>query len=342
MANAYSIDLPTETKIIAALAGFTLCVVSIVYTVNLTTDLASTFEEQLLMGAIGTALELCKFIFIPLGISLISVGLWARGLPILIIGTILLVVSVVASLGFLSSRTNEISESARVQSDEYIIANYDMEVINKQIETLESAAAVDAKSKYGYVRARAREAQEEIKELRYERSALLDQMNSIDGQSMTSAGALFDGLSELFGPHPEVIKEWAYFILSLLLEFCALAAISIAGMAHTRDNLVLVQKAIRLPQESNDDSLDNEDDCTAPHCTDTPSSAASVPRIEDEARYRNIRKAVRCGSLRPTTRALKNAGCSNDFSLEYLRRMAHEGVIERVGRGYRLKTSTAQ
>lgn len=341
MANTYSIDLPTETKIIAAIAGFTLCVVSIIYTVNLTTDLASSFEEQILMGAIGAALELCKFIFIPLGISPISVGLWVRGLPFLIIGTILLVVSVVASLGFLSSRTNEISESARVQSDEYLIANYDMGVINKQIETLESAAEVDTKSKYGYVRARAREAQDEIKELRYERSALLDQMNAIDGQSMTSAGALFDGLSELFGFYPEVIKEWAYFILSLLLEICALAAISVASMAHTKDNLILVRKPIQLPHKPLDDDTDIDAEPIALHCTDSPSSAASVPRIEDEARYRNIRKAVRCGSLRPTTRELKNAGCSNEFSLDYLRRMAHEGIIERVGRGYRLKSNPA-
>lgn len=341
MANTYSIDLPTETKIIAAIAGFTLCIVSIVYTINLTTDLASSFQEQLLMGAIGAALELCKFIFIPLGIALISIGLWARGLPFLMIGSILLVVSVIASLGFLSSRTNEISESARVHSDEYIMANYDIDVINKQIETLESTAEVDAKSKYGYIRARASEAQKEIKELRYERSTLLDQMNTIDGQSMTSAGALFDGLSELFGPHPEVIKEWAYFILSLLLEFCALAAISVAGMVHTKDNLVLVRKAIRLPHKPREYETENDDDCTALHCTDSPSSGSSVPRLEDEARYRNIRKAVQCGAVRPTTRALKNEGCSNEFSLEYLRRMAREGILERVGRGYRLKSETA-
>ena len=72
------------------------------------------------------------------------------------------------------------------------------------------------------------------------------------------------------------------------------------------------------------------------HRTKTQQGEAFIDRLEDDARYRNVKKQVRCGSLKPTSRALKNFGVSNDHALQYLRRMTREGLLERVGRGYQL------
>lgn len=68
---------------------------------------------------------------------------------------------------------------------------------------------------------------------------------------------------------------------------------------------------------------------------------SKVNKIEDETRYQEIKQKVQSGALKPTSRKLKAAGISSEYSLIYLRRMCREGVIERVGRGYRLKQSLA-
>ena len=340
MTRSHSIELPAQTKVLSTIAGFTLCLISIIYTVQLTTDLATDFQEQLIMGAVGASLEICKFVFIPLGITLITLDRRYKGAALLAIGLVLLVVSMTASLGYLSSRTDKIAQQAKFESDDYRQLSQDIETVSNQIATLEASASKDVSNPNAYVRDRARQDQERINELRQERSRLQDQLNSIDGESMTSAGSLFSGLSKLLDSDPHLMKEKAYFVLSALIEICALAALSIAGIQHGRD----------LESQLDDDLEDNDEDQpknkvihlpheiapNVPHRTETPQGEASADRLEDEARYRNIKKQVRCGSLKPTTRALKNFGVSNDHSIQYLRRMTREGLLERVGRGYRL------
>ena len=332
MTETYSIELPVQTKILTALAGLTLCIVSIIWTINLTTDLASTTQEKVLMGAIGFALEVCKFIFIPLGIALIAMNHWWKGASFLLVGLVLLLVSQVASLGFLTSRTNMAADEAKKSTDEYQISSFDINTIQSQIMSLSTAAEADSKSDAGYLRDRARSSQGDITALRSELTGAKNELREIEGEPLTSAGILFSSLATLFNSTPEFMKGMSYFVLSLLVEICALFSLSIAGLAHTHEHMVRIKPVIHLADES--DKIGDEEN--APHCTDRPSIADSVPRIENEARYRHIRKQVRCGALSPSTRALKNAGCSNEYSLDYLRRMAHEGLIERVGRGYQL------
>lgn len=74
------------------------------------------------------------------------------------------------------------------------------------------------------------------------------------------------------------------------------------------------------------------------HRTKTQQGEAFIDRLEDEARYRNVKKQVQCSTLQSTTRVLKKFGISNDHSMQYLRRITREGLLERVGRGYRLNT----
>ena len=340
MTRSNSIELPAQTKVLSTIAGLTLCIISIIYTVQLTTDLATNFQEKLLMGAVGASLEICKFLFIPLGITFITLNSRYKGAALLVVGLVLLGVSMTASLGYLSSRTNQISEQAKVESDDYKLLSQDIETVSKQIATLEESASKDLSNPNAYVRDRARQDQERINELRQERSTLQAQLNSIDGEAMTSAGALFSGLAKLLDSDPQLMKEKAYFVLSALLEICALAALSIAGIQHGKD----------LENQLDDDLEDDEQDTpknqvihlpyqtvpNVPHRTETPQGEESRDRLEDEARYRNVKKQVRCGSLKPTSRALKNFGVSNDHALQYLRRMSREGLLERVGRGYRL------
>ena len=250
MTRSHSIELPAQTKVLSTIAGLTLCLISIIYTVQLTTDLATNFQEQLLMGAVGTSLEICKFLFIPLGITLITLDRRYKGAALLVIGLVLLGVSMTASLGYLSSRTNQISEQAKVDSDDYKLLSQDIETVSKQIATLEESAAKDLSNPNAYVRDRARQDQERINELRQERSTLQEQINSIDGEAMTSAGALFSGLAKLLDSDPQLMKEKAYFVLSALLEICALAALSVAGIQHGKD----------LESQLDDDVEDDEED----------------------------------------------------------------------------------
>ena len=340
MTRSHSIELPAQTKVLSTIAGLTLCIISIIYTVQLTTDLATNFQEQLLMGAVGTSLEICKFLFIPLGIMFITLDRRYKGAALLVVGLVLLGVSMTASLGYLSSRTNQISEQAKVESDDYKLLSQDIETVSKQIGTLEESASKDLSNPNAYVRDRARQDQERINELRQERSALQEQLNNIDGESMTSAGALFSGLAKLLNSDPQLMKEKAYFILSALLEICALAALSIAGIQHGKDLESYLDDDLEDDEQNSHKNrvihLPHQTVPNVPHRTETPQSEASRDRLEDEARYRNIKKQVRCGTVQPTTRALKNCGISNDHSMQYLRRMTREGLLERVGRGYRL------
>lgn len=92
---------------------------------------------------------------------------------------------------------------------------------------------------------------------------------------------------------------------------------------------------------------------TAPAPAEMPTAGAAEPlnRVtDDDRRYQRILAGVRAGEITPSVRAIQAAerethpdgkGCATTTAMRYLRRMARDGVIDSMGRGYVLRGAPA-
>ena len=368
MAKRHSIVLSNGSRSFAILAGVALCLVSVVYTVFLTTDLASTADEKVLMGVSGVGFEICKFLFLPVGLALLIRGYVFRGLPLIAIGLALVAVSVSASLGFLSSRTNEATEHARVNSDQYRQLDKQLITIDRQIDGLQRAADIDSGSQWAQVRNSVGDKNEQIRQLQQERKQIAASMLNIDGTQHTSAGALFDGLGELFKQDANSVKTVAYTLVAVLLELCGIAALTIAGVGSDADVQQVDRNTIRrsdsetLPEQPNAgyiaaQSIQAEqlkkpkpvEPVTEQGVTKSKHHSAVDPvagRADTgtdtgkNGRYKRIASAVKGGRLKPSIRAvMKSENVSYPVAKGYFDSLEKNGIVEKGGRTYKLAES---
>lgn len=212
------------------IAGLTLCSVSIWYTIDLLRTLGHDEPEKWLMTVTAIGFEACKFAFIPIAFALLSHRKALQGSMVFFLGLALVCVSMVASLGFLAAKTDKGVEIARIESDEYKIGQARLKTIDQSIEMLSSAAAIDSTSKWRKARENASQKALEIEALDQKRSQIIESMKTIDATSKTDTGALFIALAKGWKMKAEDAKKLCYIVVALLLELCAIAALSLAGI----------------------------------------------------------------------------------------------------------------
>jgi len=222
--------------IVLAIAGFTLCAVSLWYTINLLSSLGANEEEEWLMTITAIGFEACKFTFVPIAFAFISHRRGIEGAFVLCIGAALVGVSVVASLGFLAAKTDQGVEKARIESDEYKSSQVTLNIIDTSIATLSAAAELDSKSKYSQVRKSAAEKILQVDALEEKRYRTTEEMENIDAMSKTDTGALFISLASGWSMTAENVKKFAYIIVAILLELCSIATLYLAGVGALKVN----------------------------------------------------------------------------------------------------------
>ena len=74
---------------------------------------------------------------------------------------------------------------------------------------------------------------------------------------------------------------------------------------------------------------------------DAPQAGTDAP--DDDARFLRVRVGIEAGRIKPSLRAIYAAeGASQEVARRYLVDLEQAGVIERAGRGYALRATTAK
>lgn len=225
------IQLNSRMRNVLDFAGYTLSIVSIIFTVMLLTSLSDSSFDKLLMAATGIGFEVSKFAFVPIALLFFQRGHYKAGAASFVIGIALVMLSLSASVGFLHSKVDSSALLAKESSVEYKMIMSQVDQLDTQINNLNAAAAVDATSRYRQVRDGSSLKTQQAEQLGERKLQLLSSLNHINGLEMTSSGSLFSSIASMIDAEPQKVKFYAHLIVAVLIELCAIAALSLSGIA---------------------------------------------------------------------------------------------------------------
>jgi len=225
------IQLNSKMRLVLDFAGYTLSIVSIIFTVMLLTSLSDSNFDKLLMAATGIGFEVSKFAFVPIALLFFQRGHYKAGAASFLIGASLVLLSLSASVGFLHSKVDASALSAKEHSVEYKMTLSQVDQLDAQINNLNSAAAIDATSRYRQVRDGSSLKTQQADQLGERKLQLLSSLDQINGLEMTSSGSLFSSIASMIDAESQKVKFYAHLIVAILIELCAIAALSLSGIA---------------------------------------------------------------------------------------------------------------
>ncbi len=130
------------------------CSVSLLLTIQFIAGLkmaTSSLSDELLGAAIGVVWEASKYLFIPLGLLFLSKNRFKTkifGGGLVGLGGLLILGSVVASLGFLLEVDAKSTRFSAQKSPEYIAYSAKKDALVSQISVLTASASVDAENNF--------------------------------------------------------------------------------------------------------------------------------------------------------------------------------------------------
>ncbi len=216
-------------------AGSLLCLVSLILTIKLTLTMADDPFDQALMAALGAGIELCKWIFVSLGFALLFRFKGFLALPFLCVGVVVILVSIIASVGFWVAQEDIVSQNAVRSSTKYQAFLTLLQEKKLQIDALQKQANQDSQSRYPFVRERTKQNIQAIQVIQQEQYSILEKMEKVAGETKSSTTPLFQGLAKMFKKSPEQIKFNVYVLLSILLEICGMMAIALARLNKSQN-----------------------------------------------------------------------------------------------------------
>ncbi len=229
------IQLNSKMRNVLDFAGYTLSIVSIIFTVMLLTSLSDSNFDKLLMAATGIGFEVSKFAFVPIALLFFQRGHYKAGAASFVIGIALVMLSLSASVGFLHSKVDSSALLAKESSVEYKMIMSQVGQIDTQINNLNEAAAVDATSRYRQVRDGSSFKTQQAEQLGERKLQLLSSLENINGLEMTSSGSLFASIASMINAAPQKVKFYAHLTVAVLIELCAIAALSLSGIAKASE-----------------------------------------------------------------------------------------------------------
>lgn len=196
-----------------------LCIGSLICSVSLFASAPDTLLMAVIFGAFGVALEGCKFAFFPIGWNLITQKRLIAGPIFLATATLLVFISMAASINFMTTGTNDGAAERTKESITYQSLKARLDRLDKQIST---RSALAEKGIGGNLITKGTSNLDRAAELETEWRNTLTQIQNFKA-SDTQTSSAFNSLAQQFNTTAETI-QLAFFIgLSALVEFCAVA-----------------------------------------------------------------------------------------------------------------------
>ncbi|WKD51093.1 hypothetical protein [Microbulbifer spongiae] len=212
---------------LTGIAALIFCGTSLAFTVQLWIAIPSTTGSQVVAGLAAVALELCKFSFAPLGLWLRSHG-QLSGHVLLALWPLLVVISIVATVGFLATHNEEQQQRSTQGSLEYQALKQQLNSIKEQINSLNDLIATDAANGY---RQRAIDTTVQLRALEAQRSQLIESL-SIAKPGASTHGA-FNSLASTLNIDPVRLQHAGFLALAIITDVVGLVALLAFNAAST-------------------------------------------------------------------------------------------------------------
>ncbi|WP_226649479.1 hypothetical protein [Microbulbifer variabilis] len=204
---------------LTGIAALIFCSTSLAFTVQLWVSMPADLGGQLVAGATAVALELCKFSFAPLGLWLCSQG-QKSGYALLCLWPLLVMISIVATVGFLSTHSEEQQQLSARNSREYQSLQQQLNSLQKQINTLNGLINTDANNGY---RQSALHTAAQLSTLENERTQLIEKLSTI-GQTANTHSA-FNSLANTLNADPTRLQHIGFLALAIITDIAGLVAL---------------------------------------------------------------------------------------------------------------------
>ena len=213
------------TQAAATTTAALLCGVSFAASLLLWTSTATGTGNQLLAGITAAGLEVAKFLFIPAGLALYKAHK-PGALACLALGSVLLVVSIAGTVGFLEhASTTTQAKHVRTTTTWQTLQNQ-LASVQKQVETYQQNTRTDAQTNY---RARSYAQLENLRALEAQRSELLRQLATLETVSAPGQMlAMITTTATALALPAEKLRGALFWLLAALVDLCGIAALMIA------------------------------------------------------------------------------------------------------------------
>ncbi|MCO1336689.1 hypothetical protein MO867_20390, partial [Microbulbifer sp. OS29] len=197
------------------------------FTVQLWISMPAGLGGQLVAGATAVALELCKFSFAPLGLWLCSQG-QKSGYALLFLWPLLVMISIVATVGFLATHSEKQQQRSTRNSLEYQALQQQLNSLQQQINTLNGLINMDANNGY---RQRAIDTAAQLSTLETERTQLITKLSTIEQTPSTHSA--FNSLANALNADPARLQHIGFLALAIITDIVGLVALLAFNAAAT-------------------------------------------------------------------------------------------------------------
>jgi len=323
-------------------SAFLLCLGSLGCSVALFVMEQQEVWGMVLSGVFATALELCKFSFFPIGFFLLFDSSNYRKVSggfVLVLGFVLLVVSVGASVGFFESATTSTDNTERKKGDQYIFHKNNIDDIDKQItkvnRVIDRYMDIDQQQ-------RALSAMKKLDSLRIEKRSAIDMISTVTLEAKGSASSVFKVIANGVGGEGNDIRYWAYFSVATLIDICGVVALLLLSSDYfspndtkTKDGAGVTNVDTKKADKTNkkNEVLKEMDGVDVIDGYETENDFSPVVEKILSGAYGNRL------SVRPITEDWKSIKLNSITLKEILIKMIDDGEVKKEGRFYYLRQS---
>ena len=340
MSSSLNTENSSNNQAFCLLVFLASCTVSLFLTIHLCWHLRAS--GGIFTGVIAVVLGVCwessKYMFTPFALRLIadkngSSAHVLGGFGLLVLTLVLVMGSVLASLGFFLQSDSLSKQKGLQHSAEFKHATAKLSAINTQITLIQTAAKKYINNTYT---TRGMKILKEVPTLHRERKQVEQELLALKTSSLSAGSPFFSGLASLVVsegvPTQETIKRIKvvlYTVLAIVLELISLASLMLFCMNRG------------AKKDCTEFSITNCDDTRGTFTisekyNNTNEGRGDTGTTEEgiNTRYSTSKKLIVSKKISPTIRSIRRAvNVSQIIAQRFLTQLAKEGVLKRTDTG---------
>lgn len=279
--------------------------------------------DKWLIGSFVVGMEICKFTFFPLAVN--QSFAWSAGLNL--IASVLLLVSIVASVAFFETGASNSLMQARASSEIYQSALSDVHSLDAQIASNNRAMETfSRKQNFGTATTNINAT---LNELRAKRDRALVKLNSVVVSPTSGLHSMFKSVASFLSVSVSSVRFSAYLLAAIIIDVCGIMCL----MQLTRSKPDVIDIVAKPDVTHVATTKRNE----------TKKIATTVTQQNQNELARKIKRDIANGvyTENPIMRRVMEAeGIRHQFLKPIVKELENEGVLIKVGKTYQLTEST--
>lgn len=203
------------TKVLTVIAGFTMVLVSMIFTIKLLAGFAETGFEQGLYAVFGFAVQAAQTVFLSIGLYHWYFGNKGKAMPAFLTYVVLFGLSLLGTIGYFSVTNREKLDKELVSDSRYVAMQQEIDAIDAQAATLQGQIA-DYQAR-NWITKGVKPTQEKLDALMQRRNQTVDKLDTYE--PVPTADAMYLMLANFFGERDvDKIKFIVFVLYALVLD----------------------------------------------------------------------------------------------------------------------------